>query len=41
MRHSLAELAADGSMDAAWATALEPVEDDVHRLGDFLRQETA
>jgi uracil-DNA glycosylase len=41
MRHSLAELAADGSMDAAWATALEPVEDDIHRLGDFLRQETA
>jgi uracil-DNA glycosylase len=41
MRHSLAELAADGSMDAAWATALEPVEDDIHRLGDFLRHETA
>jgi uracil-DNA glycosylase len=41
MRHSLAELAADGSMDAAWATELEPVEDDIHRLGDFLRQETA
>jgi uracil-DNA glycosylase len=41
MRHSLAELAADGSMDAAWATALEPVEGDIHRLGDFLRQETA
>lgn len=41
MRHSLAELAADGSMDAAWATALEPVEDDIHCLGDFLRQETA
>lgn len=41
MRHSLAELAADGSMDAAWATALQPVEDDIHRLGDFLRQETA
>lgn len=41
MKHSLAELAADGSMDAAWATALEPVEDDIHRLGDFLRQETA
>lgn len=41
MRHSLAELAAEGSMDAAWATALEPVEDDIHRLGDFLRQETA
>lgn len=41
MRHSLAELAADGSMDAAWAIALQPVEDDIHRLGDFLRQETA
>lgn len=41
MRHSLAELSADGSMDAAWATALQPVEDDIHRLGDFLRQETA
>lgn len=41
MKHSLAELAADGSMDADWATALEPVEDDIHRLGDFLRQETA
>ncbi|SKC63504.1 uracil-DNA glycosylase [Okibacterium fritillariae] len=41
MKHSLAELAADGSMDAAWAAALEPVEDDIHRLGDFLRQETA
>lgn len=41
MRHSLADLASDGSMDAAWATALQPVEDDIHRLGDFLRQETA
>lgn len=33
---SLAEL-----VDPGWAEALAPVEDDVHRMGDWLRDETA
>ncbi len=27
-------------VDPGWATALAPVEDEVHRLGDWLRAET-
>ena len=38
---TLAELAADGSMDPGWAEALSPVGDRIARMGDFLRHETA
>jgi uracil-DNA glycosylase len=36
---SLAELAADGSMDPGWAQALEPVAGRIAAMGDFLRAE--
>lgn len=39
MVKSLAQLAADGSIDAGWAAALEPVEERIHELGGFLRNE--
>jgi uracil-DNA glycosylase len=38
---SLAELAADGSMDPGWAAALEPVGDRIADMGAFLRGEVA
>jgi uracil-DNA glycosylase len=38
---TLSELAEDGSMDPAWATALEPVADRIAAMGDFLRSENA
>jgi uracil-DNA glycosylase len=38
---SLAELAADGSMDPGWAAALEPVGDRIADMGSFLRGEVA
>lgn len=38
---SLAALAADGLLDAGWASALDPVQDDIAALGDFLRAEVA
>lgn len=38
---TLAELAADGSMDAGWAAALEPVADRIAAMGEFLRAEVA
>ena len=38
---SLAELAADGSMDPGWAAALEPVADRIAAMGEFLRAEVA
>jgi len=38
---TLAELAADGSMDAGWASALEPVADRIAAMGEFLRAEVA
>ena len=38
---TLAELAADGSMDSGWSHALEPVADRIAAMGDFLRGETA
>lgn len=41
MPKSLAELAAEGSMDSGWATALEPVAGQIAMMGDFLRQEVA
>jgi uracil-DNA glycosylase len=41
MPKSLAELAEDGSMDAGWASALAPVESNIHAMGDFLRAENA
>jgi len=37
MAKSLADLAASGLMDAAWADALAPVADDIATLGDRLR----
>jgi uracil-DNA glycosylase len=37
----LAELAADGLIDATWAEALAPVEPTIHAMGDFLRGEVA
>lgn len=37
----LAELAAEGLIDADWAAALAPVEPAVHAMGDFLRAEVA
>ncbi|MEV8214581.1 uracil-DNA glycosylase [Leifsonia sp. NPDC077715] len=41
MAKTLAELAADGSMDAGWARALEPVADRIAAMGEFLRAEVA
>jgi uracil-DNA glycosylase len=41
MPKSLAELAADGSMDPGWAGALAPVSDRIAAMGDFLRAEVA
>ncbi|MFJ8895879.1 uracil-DNA glycosylase [Leifsonia sp. NPDC102414] len=41
MPKSLAELAADGSMDPGWAAALEPVADRIAAMGEFLRAEVA
>jgi uracil-DNA glycosylase len=41
MPKSLAELAADGKLDAGWAEALAPVAPLVAELGDRLRAETA
>ena len=38
---SLAELAADGSMDPGWAEALAPVADRIAAMGEFLRAEVA
>ncbi|TAM67534.1 MAG: uracil-DNA glycosylase [Microbacteriaceae bacterium] len=38
---SLAELAADGSMDAGWARTLEPVAGRIAAMGQFLRAENA
>jgi uracil-DNA glycosylase len=39
--HTLAELAASGSMDAGWADALAPVAGRIAAMGDFLRAENA
>lgn len=41
MAKSLAELSADGAMDAGWAEALQPVADDIAAMGDWLRKEVA
>ncbi len=41
MPRSLAELAADGRIDAGWAEALEPVSPLIAELGDRLRAENA
>ncbi|WP_295125439.1 uracil-DNA glycosylase [uncultured Leifsonia sp.] len=41
MAKTLAELAADGSMDPGWADALAPVADRIAAMGDFLRAEVA
>jgi uracil-DNA glycosylase len=41
MPKNLAELASDGSLDAGWAGALEPVAGRIAAMGDFLRAETA
>jgi uracil-DNA glycosylase len=38
---TLAELAADGSMDPGWAVALEPVADRIADMGAFLRAEVS
>ncbi len=38
---SLAQLAADGSMDPGWAHALEPVAGQIATMGDWLRGENA
>jgi uracil-DNA glycosylase len=38
---SLAELAADGSIDPGWAIALEPVADRIADMGSYLRGEVA
>lgn len=37
----LHELAADGLIDVSWADALAPVAEDLARMGEFLRAETA
>lgn len=39
MARSLAELAADGQIDAGWAEALAPVQDTITELGERLRAE--
>ena len=41
MPKTLAELVADGSMDAGWAEALQPVATDIAAMGEWLRQEVA
>lgn len=41
MAKTLAELAADGSLDPGWADALAPVADRIAAMGDFLRAEVA
>ncbi|WP_374007621.1 uracil-DNA glycosylase [Leifsonia sp. LS-T14] len=41
MAKTLAELAAEGSLDPGWAHALEPVADRIADMGDFLRGEVA
>ncbi|KZE95612.1 Uracil-DNA glycosylase [Agromyces sp. NDB4Y10] len=41
MGRTLPELAEAGLIDASWAEALAPVADDIARMGDFLRAETA
>lgn len=41
MAHTLAELAADGRIDAGWAEALAPVQDEITALGERLRAEQA
>jgi uracil-DNA glycosylase len=41
MPKSLAELAAEGSMDPGWAAALAPVAPQIAAMGDFLRDEVA
>jgi uracil-DNA glycosylase len=41
MAKSLAELSADGAMDAGWAEALQPVADDIAAMGDWLRKQVA
>ncbi|WP_431280394.1 uracil-DNA glycosylase [Leifsonia poae] len=41
MPKTLAELAADGSMDPGWAAVLEPVADRIADMGSFLRGEVA
>jgi len=41
MAKSLAELSADGAMDAGWAEALQPVAGDIAAMGDWLRKEVA
>ncbi len=41
MAKTLAELAADGSMDPGWAQALEPVAGRISAMGEFLRAEVA
>jgi len=38
---TLSDLAEDGSLDPAWAAALEPVADRIAAMGDFLRAENA
>ncbi|GAA4176196.1 uracil-DNA glycosylase [Gryllotalpicola koreensis] len=38
---TLAQLAADGAMDAGWAAALEPVAPQIAAMGDWLRAENA
>lgn len=41
MPKTLTELAADGSLDTGWATALEPVAGRIAAMGEFLREEVA
>ena len=41
MAKTLADLAADGSMDPGWARALEPVAGRIAAMGEFLRAEVA
>lgn len=41
MAQSLKELADQGSMDPGWAAALQPVSEQIARMGDFLRAEVA
>ncbi|MFB8190133.1 uracil-DNA glycosylase [Microbacterium sp. NPDC055988] len=41
MAPSLAELAADGRIDAGWAEALAPVQDTITEIGERLRAEQA
>ncbi len=41
MPKTLAEMAADGSMDPGWVHALQPVAADIAAMGDWLRTEVA